>query len=96
MLESTPQTPLIDFKGGKLNLIHINLDNSESSTKESNISGENSKYLDDTLDIKNDQKKQKKSKKSKKVNITNKGNILNKKTKREKNSGNSKKKKIIK
>ena len=92
MLESTPQTPLIDFKGGKLNLIHINLDNSESSTKESNISGENSKYLDDTLDIKNDQKKQKKSKKSKKVNITNKGNILNKKTKREKNSGNSKKK----
>ena len=61
MLESTPQTPLIDFKGGKLNLIHINLDNSESSTKESNISGENSKCLDDTLDIKNDKKKQRKS-----------------------------------
>ena len=95
MLESTPQTPLIDFKGGKLNLIHINLDNSESSTKESNISGENSKCLDDTLDIKNDQKNQRKSKKSKMVKISNKGNILNKKTKREKNSGNSKKK-IIK
>ena len=92
MLESTPQTPLIDFKGGKLNLIHINLDNSESSTKESNISGENSKCFDDTLDMKNDQKKQRKSKKPKMVKNTNKGSILNKKTKRDKNSGNSLKK----
>ena len=50
MFESTPQTPLIDFKGSNLHLIHINLDNSENSTKESNISGENSKCLDDTID----------------------------------------------
>ena len=86
MFESTPQTPLIDFKGGKLNLIHVNLDNSESSTKESNISGESSKFFDGTLDMKNDQKKQRKSKM---VKNTNKGSILNKKTKRDKNSGNS-------
>jgi hypothetical protein len=92
MFESNPQTPLIDFKEGKLNLIHINLDNSESSTKESHISRENSKCLDDTLDIKNDQKKTKKPKKAKLIQLKTKGSILNKKTKREKNTGNSSKK----
>ena len=50
MFDSLSQTPLIDFKGSNFHLIHINLDNSENSTKESNISGENSKCLDDTID----------------------------------------------
>ena len=90
MFESSPQTPLIDFKGGKMTLIHINLDNSDSSTKESLISRENSKCLDDTLDLKNEQKKTKKTKKAKLIN--NKSGILNKKTKRGKNICNSLKK----
>ena len=90
MFESHSQTPLIDFKGTNLNLIHINLDNSENSTKESNISGENSKWLDDTID---EQKNIPEEKKSKILKAKSKNYALNKKTKREKSSTLSFKKK---
>ncbi len=90
MFESRSQTPLIDFKGPNLNLIHINLDNSENSTKESNISGENSKCYDDTIE---EQKCFIKEKKSKLMKSKTKDYVLNKKTKREKISTLSLKKK---
>ena len=90
MFESTPQTPLIDFKGSNLHLIHINLDNSENSTKESNISGENSKCLDDTID---EQKYIIEPKRTKPIKKKINDYALNKKTKREKNHALSLKKK---
>ena len=83
------QSPLIDFKGVKLNLIQINLDNSENSTKGSNISRANSKCFDDTIEEQNNTPRTKKTKNN---IIKNKDNILNKKTKRAKNSSNSFKK----
>ena len=83
------QSPLIDFKGAKLNLIQINLDNSENSTKGSNISRANSKCFDDTIEEQNNTSRTKKTKNN--IN-KNKDNILNKKTKRAKNSSNSFKK----
>ena len=88
MIDTTPQTPLIDFKGENLNLIHINFDNSESSTKGSNISRDNSKCFDDTIE---EQGCFQKPKKSKIVSIKSKENILNKKTKRTKTSHSLKK-----
>ena len=84
MFESNPQTPLIDLKG---NLIHINFDNSESSTKESNLSRENSKCYDDTIEEQINFQKNEKI-----IQIKNKKNILSKKTKRDKLSSNNKKK----
>ena len=44
MLDSVSNTPLIGHKGENLNLIQINFDHSDSSTGESNPSGEVSKY----------------------------------------------------
>ena len=86
MFESSSQTPLIDIKGDNFNLIHINLDNSESSTKESNLSRENSKCFDDTIE------EQKFFKKPTLIQIKNKEKILTKKTKREAIGGGSSKK----
>jgi hypothetical protein len=83
MFDCAPHTPLIDLKGKNFNLIHINLDNSESSTKESNLSGENSKCLEDTID---EQKIFKKLKKTKGNSNKGKDLFLNKKIKREKKS----------
>ena len=40
MIESRTNIPLIDIKGDNLNLIQINFDSSENSTRESNHSGE--------------------------------------------------------
>ena len=92
MFESNPQTPLIDIKGKNFNLIQINFDNSENSTRESNCSGENLKSFEDTIDIKNYQKSMKIQGGKKSSISKNKINILNKKTKREKNQANSLKK----
>ena len=89
MFDSLSQTPLIELKGENLHLIHINLDNSESSTKESNISGENSKCYDDTIE---EQKLYFKPQKTKLLKIKNKDCLLNRKTKREKILGISSKK----
>ena len=81
MLDSLSQTPLIELKGENLHLIHINLDNSESSTKESNISGENSKCFDDTIE---EQNLYFKPQKTKLIKIKNKDSFLNRKIKRDK------------
>ena len=89
MLDSLSQTPLIEFKGENLHLIHINLDNSESSTKESNISGENSKCFDDTIE---EQKLNYKPQKEKLLKAKAKERFLNRKTKRDKILDNSSKK----
>ena len=89
MFDSASQTPLIDIKGENFNLIHINLDNSESSTKESNLSRENSKCFDDSIE---EQNAFKKPKKPTLIQIKNKEKVLNKKTKREIILGGSSKK----
>ena len=81
MLDNAPKTPSLNNKGENLNLFHINFDNSESSTKESNISGENSKCFEDTFEEKNLFLKPKKTKSQK---IKNKEGFLSKKMKREK------------
>ena len=82
MIDTPLQTPIIDFKGGNLHLIHINLDNSESSTKGSNLSSGNSKCFDDTIEEQNNSKK---PQNSKIISVISK-NYLNKKTKRTQNS----------
>ena len=86
MFDSSPKTPLIDIKGENFNLIHINLENSESSTKESNLSPDNSKCFDDTI---NEEKIFKKPKKLKIIQKKDKEGLLNKKIKREKTKAKS-------
>jgi hypothetical protein len=76
MYDTSLKESLIDIKGDHLNLIHINLDNSESSTKESNLSPQYSKCFDDSI-----------KQKFTKINIKQKNykeGFLNKKVKREK------------
>ena len=90
MNDTTPQTPSIDFKGGNLHLIHINFDNSESSTKGSNRSRDNSKCFDDTIE--EQQNIFQKPRKSKIISVKNKENFLNKKNKRTKSISQSSKK----
>ena len=46
MFDSNPHTPLIGIKGTNLNLIQINFDNSENSTRESNHSQDNLKSFE--------------------------------------------------
>ena len=87
MIDNEPKTPSLIIKGENFNLIHINFDNSENSTKESNISGENSKCFEDTIEEQNLIHKPIKQK------IKNKEGILNKKMKREKNKSLSLKRK---
>ena len=92
MFDSNPHTPLIGIKGANLNLIQINFDNSENSTRESNHSQDNLKSFEDTIEIKDEQKNSKKQGRKKNSSSRNKNAILNKKTKREKNHANSSKK----
>ena len=87
MNDTTPQSPSIDFKGRNLHLIHINFDNSESSTKGSNLSRDNSKCCDDTIE--EQQNNFQKPKKSKIISVKRKDNILNKKTQRTKSISHS-------
>ena len=93
MNDTTPQTPSIDFKGGNLHLIHINFDNSESSTKGSNRSRDNSKCFDDTIE--EQQNIFQKPRKSKIISVKNKENFLNKKIKEQKVFHNLQKKTMI-
>ena len=60
MFDSNPHTPLNAVKGANLNLIEINFDNSENSTRESNHSQDNLKSFEDTIEIKDEQKNAKK------------------------------------
>ena len=92
MFDSNPHTPLIGIKGANLNLIQINFDNSENSTRESNHSQDNLKSFEDTIEIKDEQKNAKTQGRKKFSSSRNKNAILNKKTKREKNQANSSKK----
>ena len=89
MLDSVSNTPLIGHKGENLNLIQINFDHSDSSTGESNPSGEVSKY-ENIIEDKNKPKKVVKQNKKNSMIIKN-DTILNKKTKRGKSSTNNKK-----
>ena len=74
MFDSNPHTPLIGIKGANLNLIQINFDNSENSTRESNHSQENLKSFEDTIEIKDDQKNAKKQGRKKFSSSRNKNN----------------------
>ena len=89
MLDSVSNTPLIGHKGENLNLIQINFDHSDSSTGESNPSGEVSKY-ENIIEDKSKPKKVVKQNKKNSMIIKN-DTILNKKTKRGKSSTNNKK-----
>ena len=60
MFDSNPHTPLNAVKGANLNLIEINFDNSENSTRETNHSQDNLKSFEDTIEIKDEQKNAKK------------------------------------
>ena len=86
MIESRTNIPLIDIKGDNLNLIQINFDSSENSTRESNHSGEYFKSFEDIIDIKNDQNNMEKKDINKFYNKRN--SILNKKIRRDKNKFN--------
>ena len=81
MLDSVGNKPIIGFKGKNLNLIQINFENCDASTRES-PSGESSK-CENIENFKN----KKPIKQNKKINnnILKNGTILNKKTKRSKN-----------
>mgnify|MGYP002625198678 FL=1 len=81
MLDSVSNTPLIDIKGENLNLIQINFDFWDNSTRESNPSGEISK-CEKINDIKNKSKKMMKQSKKKSITLKESDTILKKKTKR--------------
>lgn len=80
MLDSVSNTPLIDIKGENLNLIQINFDFWDVSTRESNPSGEISK-CEKANDINNKSKKLMKQSKRKSITIKESDTILKKKQK---------------
>ena len=51
MLDTLPQISSLEIKGENNNIFHINLDNSENSTREDHPDCENSKCIEDASDF---------------------------------------------
>ena len=90
MIDSVENTPIIGLKGANLHLIQINFDHWDVSTRESNPSGEATKY-ENIAENKTNNKKALRGNKIKFNNNLKNDTILNKKTKRNKSSKNNQK-----